>query len=256
MSKYLYGWKKTQGGLTLKKFSDSRFLKIVELQSIVDLRNIDSLILDQGKLGSCTGNGIAGCINFIMKSVSFMASRLFIYYNERYMEGTISQDSGANINDGLSSVVTYGVCSEVIWPYDITQFAVKPSEEAYNLAMNDVVTDYLMLDNLFEVKQCLSSGFPVVFGINVYESFEDSHVASSGHVPVPQSNEQCLGGHCMKIVGYDDVNQWLIVANSWGTGWGDKGYCYLPYAYINSDASDFATIRKDSGEDLLSGIIK
>ena len=248
MSKYNYGWKKTPGGLTLKKFSESKFFKVMELPPLVDLRSVDSLILDQSQLGSCTGNGICGCINFLHVKTGETFSRLFVYYNERAIEGTVDQDSGANIDDGINSVKTQGVCLESTWPYDITQFAVKPSDEAYTQASKDVVTDYLQVNSLAEVKMCLASGFPVVFGINVYESFEDSHVASSGHVPVPQSNEQCLGGHCMKIVGYDDVNLWVIVANSWGTGWGDKGYCYLPYAYVNSDASDFATIRKDTGE--------
>jgi C1A family cysteine protease len=248
LSKYNYGWKKTPSGLTLKKFSESKFFKVMELPPLVDLRSVDSPILDQGQLGSCTGNGIAGCINFLHVKTGETFSRLFVYYNERAIEGTVDQDSGANIDDGINSVKTQGVCLESVWPYDITQFTVKPSDEAYAQASKDVVTDYLQVNSLAEVKRCLAAKFPVVFGINVYESFEDSTVASSGHVPVPQSNEQCLGGHCMKIVGYDDINGWLIVANSWGTGWGDKGYCYLPYAYINSDASDFATIRKDTGE--------
>ena len=248
MSKYNYGWKKTPGGLTLKKFSESKFFKVMELAPLLDLRGVDSVILDQGQLGSCTGNGIAGCINFLHVKTGETFSRLFVYYNERAIEGTVDQDSGANIDDGINSVKTQGVCLESVWPYDITQFTVKPSDEAYAQASKDVVTDYLQVNSLAEVKMCLAAKFPVVFGINIYESFEDDAVATSGHVPVPQPNEQCLGGHCMKIVGYDDVNQWVIVANSWGTGWGDKGYCYLPYPYILSDASDFATIRKDTGE--------
>ena len=220
----------------------------MELAPLVDLRGVDSVILDQSQLGSCTGNGIAGCINFLHKSTGTLFSRLFIYYNERAAEGTINQDSGANINDGIASVKNQGVCPEIVWPYDITQFTVKPSDDAYAQALKDLVTDYLQVNSIVEVKTCLAAGFPVVFGINIFESFEDTHVASSGHVPVPQSNEQCIGGHCMKIVGYDDVNQWFIVANSWGTYWGDKGYCYIPYQYVSTDGSDFATIRKDTGE--------
>lgn len=247
MSKHNYGWKKTPGGLTLNKFSESKFFKVMELTPLVDLRGVDSVILDQGQLGSCTGNGITGCINFLHKATGELFSRLFVYYNERKAEGTVDQDSGANINDGLASVKTQGVCLETVWPYDITQFTVEPSADAYAQALKDVVTDFLQVNSLLEVKQCLAAGFPVVFGINVYESFEDSQVASSGHVPVPQSNEQCVGGHCMKIVGYDEVNRWFIVANSWGTGWGDNGYCYIPYKYVQSDGSDFATIRKDTG---------
>lgn len=241
-----YGWIKNKPDSRDRKYSDSKFFKVMELPRAEDLRSVDSAILDQGQLGSCTGNGIAGCINFIQKL--FMASRLFIYFNERTIEGTVDQDSGANIRDGISSVVKQGVCSEDVWPYDINQFTVTPPPEAYDAALKDVVTDYLAINSVAEIKNCLVSGFPVVFGMTVYESFESPDVASSGVVPMPAHHEQELGGHCMKIVGYDDSKSCFIVANSWGTGWGASGYCFIPYAYIEKYASDFWTIRKDTGE--------
>lgn len=157
-------------------------------------------------------------------------------------------DSGANIRDGITSVVKQGVCSEIIWPYDVDQFAVQPSTNAYTAALQDVVTDYLSLESIFDIKNCLAEGFPVVFGTQIYESFESMDVANSGIVPMPAANEQLLGGHCMVIVGYDDSKQWFIVRNSWGTGWGAAGYCFIPYAFIQQYASDFWTIRKDTGE--------
>lgn len=243
---YKYGWKKQPEDSRDRKYSDSKFFKVMELPKSEDLRNVDSIILDQGQLGSCTGNGIVGLINFIQKP--FLGSRLFIYYNEREMEGTVDEDSGANIRDGISSVVKQGVCSEDMVPYDISQFTTKPSQEAYDAALKDVVTDYLALNGLAEIKNCLASGFPVVFGTEVYESFESPEVAQSGIIPMPAENEQLLGGHCMKIVGYDDEKSVFIVANSWGNSWGQSGYCEIPYAYIEKYASDFWTIRKDSGE--------
>lgn len=250
--KHTYGWIKQPEDSRDHKYSESKFCKAMELPKLTDLREVDSEILDQSTLGSCTANGIGGAINFIQKGSSpissFMASRLFIYFNERSAEGTIDQDSGANIRDGISSVVNQGICSENLWPYDVSQFAVVPSQEAYDAALKDVVTNYLSLDSATDIKNCLASGFPVVFGITVFASFESPEVATSGIIPVPAQNEEILGGHCMKIVGYDDDNQWWIVANSWGTSWGKSGYCFLPYEYMAKEGSDFWTIRKDTGE--------
>ena len=95
------------------------------------------------------------------------------------------------------------------------------------------------------MRSCLSDGCPFIFGFSVYESFESDAVAATGIVPMPGKTETCLGGHAVMAVGYDDSKQWIIVRNSWGPDWGDKGYFYLPYAYItnNNLADDFWTIR-------------
>ena len=241
VNKHSYGWKPQLKDSRDKKYSDSKYFKVLHLPSSVDLRNVDSPILDQGQLGSCTGNGIAGCINFLIKQ---LVSRLFIYYNERWIEHTIDQDAGANIRDGIKSVVKWGVPLEALWPYVISMFTIKPSANAYKAAKLDQVIEYVALNSITEIKNCLAEGFPVVFGTTLYESFESPDVASTGIVPEPQADESVIGGHCMKIVGYDDVKQRFIVANSWNTSWGDLGYCYIKYSYIEANASDFWTIRK------------
>jgi len=84
----------------------------------VDLSKKCPPVYDQGQLGSCTANAIAAAIEFDQKK-KFIPSRLFIYYNERAMEGTIASDSGAQIRDGIKSVAKDGVCSEATWPYVI-----------------------------------------------------------------------------------------------------------------------------------------
>ena len=101
------------------------------LPPAVDLTQTYSVpVVDQGQVGSCTGNGIAGALAYLQlqeKEALVYPSRLFIYYNERVIEGTPSQDSGANIRDGIKSVVDQGYCSELDWPYDINAFAQQPS---------------------------------------------------------------------------------------------------------------------------------
>jgi C1A family cysteine protease len=95
------------------------------------------------------------------------------------------------------------------------------------------------------MKGCLASGYPFVFGFTVYESFESAAVANSGHAPMPAPSERAIGGHAVMAVGYEDANQWFLVRNSWGRGWGLAGYFTLPYAYLIQSglSSDFWTIR-------------
>lgn len=62
---------------------------------------------------------------------------------------------------------------------------------------------------------------------------------------MPRDGEQVLGGHAVVAVGYDDDDRVFISRNSWGDGWGDAGYFYMPYAYLLDDnlSDDFWTIR-------------
>ena len=227
---------------------------LVALPPSIDLRNQCPTVYDQGQLGSCTANGIGGAIQFDrMKqklTPDFVPSRLFIYYNERVIEHTVNSDSGAMIRDGVKSVSKQGVCPETDWPYDITQFAKKPPTNCYKEALQYKEVQYRrLLQNVNQLKGCLASGYPFVFGFTVYDSFESQTVAQTGIVPMPGSAEQVLGGHCVVAVGYDDSQQRFFIRNSWGTGWGMQGYCTMPYAYLTDAnlSSDFWTIRLVAG---------
>ena len=223
---------------------------LVKLPSSVDLRSQCPAVYDQGQLGSCTANAIAAALEFDQmkekQSNVFVPSRLFIYYNERVMEGTVNEDSGAQIRDGIKSVGKQGDCPETLWPYDIKKFAVKPPDKCYQQALKFKAVQYQRLSQILnQLKGCLASGYPFVFGFTVYESFESQQVAQTGHASMPLPKETVVGGHAVMAVGYDDSQNWFIVRNSWGDGWGLKGYFTLPYAYLLEQnlASDFWTIR-------------
>ena len=215
----------------------------------MDLRNQCPPVYDQGELGSCTANAIAAAMEFErikQKLTDFMPSRLFIYYNERVMEGTANSDSGAQIRDGIKSVADQGACSEIDWPYDISQFATQPSSLCFQDALKDKAVLYSRLSNILtQMKGCLASGYPFAFGFSVYESFESQEVAKSGNASMPQPGEKLIGGHAVLAVGYDDTSQRFIIRNSWGTTWGIQGYFTLPYPYLMDSnlADDFWTIR-------------
>lgn len=226
---------------------------LAKLPDKVDLRSKCPPVYDQGQLGSCTGNAIAAAFEFDQmkqRRKAFTPSRLFIYYNERAIEGTIESDSGAQIRDGVKSVAKQGVCNEENWPYVIADFRQKPPRACYTEGKANQAIQYLRVaQSLGQMKGCLAEGYPFVFGFVVYESFESAEVAKSGHAPMPKAHEAQLGGHAVLAVGYDEANQWFIVRNSWGKGWGMQGYFTLPYPYLTqpSLASDFWTIRQVEG---------
>ena len=224
--------------------------KLAALPPSVDLTPNCPPVYDQGNLGSCTANAIAAALEFDQmkeqQSPIFVPSRLFIYYNERAIENTISCDNGAQIRDGMQSVASQGACPEDTWPYDIANWEMQPPAACYQAALQHRAIVYRsVVQDLNQLKGCLASGNPVVFGFTVYQSFESDVVAQTGHAPMPQPGEQSLGGHAVLAVGYDDANQWFIVRNSWGPNWGMKGYFTLPYAYLTNPnlASDFWMVQ-------------
>ena len=220
------------------------------LPASADLRPQCPPVYDQGQLGSCTANAIAGAIQFdrLKQQLAdvFIPSRLFVYYNARAIEHTIDSDSGAQIRDGIKSVAKLGDCPETEWPYVIAKFKTRPAPKCYADAIQYRVISYQRLTPvLSQLKGCLASGYPFVFGFTVYESFESALVARTGHALLPGAGERAIGGHAVVGVGYDDAKQWFMVRNSWGNRWGLKGYFTLPYAYLTDEnlASDFWTIR-------------
>jgi C1A family cysteine protease len=223
---------------------------LATLPTTIDLTKQCPPVYDQGQLGSCTANAIAAAIEFDLMKQSqtniFLPSRLFIYYNERVIEGTTASDSGAQIRDGIKSVATLGDCPETLWPYIIAKFAVKPPSNCYSSAKKYKALSYQrLLQDANQFKGCLASGYPFVFGFTVYASFESAAVAQSGIVPMPTPGEKTMGGHAVMAVGYNDAAQRFIVRNSWGDGWGMKGYFTIPYGYLLDQnlSSDFWTIH-------------
>ncbi len=209
---------------------------ISKLPKKVDLRNVCPPVYDQGNLGSCTANAIGGAFQYELmkqKTQSFMPSRLFIYYNERVIENTVNSDNGAMIRDGIKAVNKQGVCPENLWPYNINEFADKPTAACYIEALKHQVLSYHRVTRqLDQMKACLAQSRPFVFGFSVYEGFESPTVAKTGILNMPTKNEALVGGHAVLAVGYDDAEKRFIIRNSWGDKWGQAGYFTMPYDYL------------------------
>lgn len=219
----------------------------------VDLRNGMPEVWNQQTLGSCSAHAVAAAFEYDrikQRESKFTPSRLFIYYNERQLEGTIPYDSGAMLRDGIKTLVAQGACDETLWPYDVSRFADTPTIGCYDAALKYKAIHYeRVAQTAASMEECLASGIPFAFGVTVYPSFESQMTAQTGMVRMPNSDDDSpLGGHALCACGYNRKEQVFIFRNSWGFDWGEQGYGFIPYAYlINPNlAADFWAISSVS----------
>jgi C1A family cysteine protease len=215
--------------------------------SVVDLSPKFPPAYDQVDLGSCTANATCAVLQYLRRKESigpdYIPSRLFEYYETRFLEGTTSWDAGGSIRDCMKAISNNGYCDERLWPYDTSMYTVLPDVRAQRAAaLNaDPGGRHIWYTSIPQTSQALAgalcyhlaTGAPVVFGMVICESFQqpDSH----GLVPTPKRddpNDPILGGHALVLVGYDMPNQLFKFRNSWGTSWGQGGYGYMSMWYI------------------------
>jgi len=222
-----------------------------KLPPVVDLSNKFPPCYDQGQLSSCTANAIAAALQYdeirerkITISQSPIPSRLFIYYNERLLEGTQNEDSGAMIRDGVKVCNTTGFPPESIWPYEESKVNAAPIPLAYNVAVQHKVKVYKKINqSLLDLRTVLASGFPIIFGFQVYSNINETE--TTGILTMPSSNDTLEGGHAVLAIGYSDETKRFKVRNSWGDEWANNGYFEMPYEYLLSPelCQDFWTIN-------------
>ncbi|WP_295393100.1 C1 family peptidase [uncultured Thiodictyon sp.] len=210
------------------------------LPAKVDLRPQMTSVEDQGQTNSCTANATAGAFEYLFKrhqGVAQDVSRLYIYYNARYVADPDEiDDEGATISDVIDGLKQYGACTETTWVFDESAVNTEPEADAYDEGACFVVENARLVPvELAAWKTALAAGNPIIFGLELFDSF-DKH-RKPGLVPTPSGAEVARGthaGHAMLCVGYSDPDEVFIVRNSWGTAWGDQGYCYIPYRYLMS----------------------
>lgn len=223
------------------------------LRESVDLREWDTIIESQDSLGSCAANALTNAYEMTVvrhyPEYFKHLSRLFIYYNTRAEYGDIREDEGMFLRDGLKAIKKFGICSEELWPYSIEKFDERPTEECYKDAKKRNLLKYQKLISIYYITQVLNNNKPVVFGMEIYESFMDLDDRIST-VSFPGRKEKSLGGHAMCMVGYDLNKRVFLAKNSFGPDWGNKGYCWIPFDYIRQEGYDVWTfdINNQSGD--------
>jgi C1A family cysteine protease len=220
-------------------------------------------VLDQGSLGSCTANALAGLLQYeaMQDGRDFgVPSRLFIYYLERLREGSVNEDAGAYGRDGFAALRKTGAPPETLWPYDINLFRQAPPQDAYDAAGENRIHHYTHArQNIREIQHLIMLRRPVAFGFTVFESFEGEQCMRTGLMPMPLHGERVLGGHEVYAMGWKTIDlpavdegqdfaegpEILIECrNSWGTGVMDEGNFWMPAKFaFGGYASDFRAIQ-------------
>lgn len=248
------GWRRTPEELR-PELADHSGLTVLDE---VDPRKQLPPVFDQGQLGSCTANATAGAFQYdaiLDGKDPGLLSRLWIYYQERKLEGSLGQgDTGAIGRDAFKVASKIGVCAESDWTYDISTYAgpapakAVKDEKHYRLAK----PYRAVTPEVDAVKAVLSNRQTIAFGFAVYDSFESQKVAKTGIVPMPNiKTEKLLGGHEPLLVGYlKEYPDHGLVRNSWGPGWGLGGYCLMPWKLLLSKklAGDWTTIVRPAGK--------
>lgn len=203
----------------------------------VDLREWCSPIENQGDIGSCTAHAVVGALEYFERKTRGQhvdASRRFLYrVTRRYLGWEGKGDTGAFLRSAIKSLRIFGVVPEQFWPYDEARYDDEPEGFHYAYAQNFKALEYFRVpENPHDLQQVLLAGLPFVFGFTCFSSIDDDAVGETGIIPYPRRNERDVGGHAVMAVGFTDSH--IIIRNSWGKGWGDKGYGYLPWSYFDS----------------------
>jgi C1A family cysteine protease len=259
---YKYNLKKSKDRDTDLLFHDF-FQKLQPVPSSADLRNGYRSIKDQGKLGACTAFSAVSVMEYLVSKNADL-SELYFYYQERAEDGDIAEDEGSTISRSATVATTVGTCLENLDPYVVADFANTPGSKADTDAPNHKVKTKYKITTIEDI--LYSVGVlkkPVLIGIDVYESFEN--IGSDGYVPMPNQDEELLGGHALNICGYFYKNEgilqdvlenveekiaklllkkkynglYFIVRNSWSESFGDKGYIYMPVEFLQKYSSDW-----------------
>jgi C1A family cysteine protease len=197
-------------------------------------------VRDQGALGSCTGQATTGALMYKLRQrdKQHELSPLYAYYRAREMEGTIREDAGAFIRDVIKGAGKHGVALESCWPYEPRKFARKPTKRADKSAAAHQAVRYYRCLTVDDILQALANDLPVVGGFSCFSSLNGADVNATGRVPMPQGRDDALeGGHAVWFVRGEQNTRYFKFQNSWAL-WGDQGYGYLPFEYVNNGLAD------------------
>lgn len=239
-----------------------------------DLKQFEDTVENQERYSSCVGNALSTQLELykaLRGHAQMPLSRLFPYYCSREVLALLLSkpvaDTGTSITTAMSTLLHTGICKESVWPYT-SPVNGKPSEAAYadaalrksgryervalntfNLATRESRTRHLTRD----LKTALYHGMPVIFGIQLHESF----YATTGPLETHPAQYKAayagsvgwIGGHAMTVIGWRTLTSGrtlFIVENSWGAGWGDGGFWGVT-AEALSGAFDLFVVRDFEG---------
>jgi hypothetical protein len=185
------------------------------------ISNILLPVRNQGQTNCCVAYATACAIeykNIMTKKYLDYLSPAFIYTNRN----DTSIDDGMTSIDAISIVKKYGVSTDKFFPMEKLNKSIQPY--VYDDAQKYKVTQYNYIVKLDTLKIALFNNGPVMAILPVYNS---TTMFWKNNATI---NNTDIGYHCISIIGFDDVNEQLLIRNSWGTNWGMSGNTWFPYS--------------------------
>lgn len=220
-------------------------------------------VRSQGNIGACTAfASVVGVMEYYNKNTNNAYLELSPLYQYKMTRNVmkVRGDTGAYIRAAMKSLALYGAVPEREYPYRVEKFDEEPSIDMKLIGQNYQALKYIRVDQtgvakpdiVPELKKHLAKNIPVMFGFTVLEKAWEQANKNGGMFPFPDKDDEIAGGHAICMAGYDDNikivntvdNSETVGAfkfrNSWGVNWGDKGYGWMPYKYVEQEmALDF-----------------
>jgi C1A family cysteine protease len=213
------------------------FLPVVGIPKKIDYTRRMTPVRSQGDEGTCVGFAAVAGMKEYQEQLDWKKymelSPRFLYSLCKKVDGYPNSE-GTQIRIAMKMLKIYGTCREKFWPY-IPHGGNKMLPGAGKDAARFKALTYARILGLDELKLSLFVKGPAVIGVTVFKGMMNT---ITGVVPMPKKTDTVLGGHALCAVGYDDRRRLVKFKNSWGEDWGDKGYGYLPYAYVNKYMMD------------------
>jgi C1A family cysteine protease len=195
-------------------------------------------VTNQGSEGTCVGFATVDGMKEYQDQLEYKEfknlSPRYVYENARKIDVYPDDEDGTDIRSAMKILLDRGVCYEACWPY-IAHAPGTPCKDADKEAEAFKIERYSRIDSIQAMKESLVANGPFVMSILCFDGIFG---APGGVVPMPDPGEPYIGGHAICIVGYDDSKKRFKFKNSWGSLWGDHGYGYLSYDYVNAYIMD------------------
>lgn len=223
-----------------------KLVKATTLPTTVDLSKYVEAIHDQGQVSCCVGMATARAIDMRAKIVGISnepyPSELGIYAIARIVARRNAKqalvDEGCMPADAAQGIALWGIEPEGAWPFDEAAVNLVPPLDVFIKSAAYHVQGFYAIESTgdqlcADIRQALAAGYPISFGQQVDQKFEDYVSGVMGPNTGPS-----LGGHMTNIVGYEPGNVFICL-NSWGPAWGDVGFYRCSAERITTDAYDF-----------------
>ena len=209
-------------------------------------------ILNQKSTGACTGYAAAQAMNILInrmlelmnksENVKFISlSPTWIYYNARkYDNFSTSEDEGATLRSVVKALKSPGAVhmDAMNTSYSVTKEPPVGIEKLpmYKIAeYARIISDKDVIENMQRTLD--TEHLPILCGVKLYQNAVDDSYYNGGVIKYNNyKNDKYIGGHALCLIGYKTIDNELYFecVNSWGSIYGDAGFCYLPASIFST----------------------